>query len=129
MLTSEEKSFEEKRQFRRLPLKEAVRYEFKDPRRFGACTSSDISEGGIKLTLNDFVPLETDLTLQINLNEGQLVECTGRVIWVEKLPFWDAYRAGLKFNLNELYFKSKKSIREFIQSEIQKNEGVSLYTL
>jgi len=91
----EEHNMEDKRQFRRMAHSGPVQYQFKDPSQFGGCVSRDLSEGGVHIRMNDFMPLNTELTLKIRLAGENVVECSGRVVWVEKSRFGDSYQAGL----------------------------------
>ena len=113
---SEEKSWKERRRFRRIRLKEPVRYELKDPRQYGGCVAGDISAGGIKIILNDFIPLGTELALQVRLIGSQIVDCPGRAVWVEKIAFGDGYRVGLRFMEGKTSPESREVIHHFVEN-------------
>jgi len=87
----------ERRQFNRVMLDEPVRYQLKDPAQFGGCISCDIGKGGIRININDFIPLNTELALEVQLSSEQIVDRRGKVVWVEKLRFSDRYQAGIEF--------------------------------
>jgi len=87
----------ERRKFYRVNLDKPVRYEFKDPHHFGGCLSCDIGDGGIRVSINDFIPLNTELNLKIHLPYNRVVDRKGRVVWVEKFRFADRYQAGIEF--------------------------------
>ncbi len=91
-------SFEgkDRRGFKRIRHSEAVRYQHVDPNQFGGCLSKDISESGVRLHLNDFIPLNTEVFMKIELSPGRVLDCSGRVVWVEQVPFAETYQAGLK---------------------------------
>ena len=107
----------ELRVFHRFAHAEPVQFQFKDPNQFGGCLSRDLSEGGIRIRLNDFVPLETELMLKIRLADGNTVECSGRVVWIEKARFGEYYHAGLEFAGNE----SAKSLQKIIHSSLSRH--------
>lgn len=88
---------EERRRFHRFRHAEAVHFQWKDPRYFGGCLSCDLSEGGIRFHSDDFIPLNTPLTLQIQLAGDRVADCMGHVVWVEKERFADRYQVGLEF--------------------------------
>jgi c-di-GMP-binding flagellar brake protein YcgR len=113
----EEHNVEERRRFHRLRHAQPVRFQFKDPSRFGGCLSCDLSEGGIRVHLNDFVPLYTELTVQIRLADESIVDCTGRVVWIEKDRFGDYYRAGLEFAGGGSIVLSQRKIHRFLSSQ------------
>ena len=105
---------DERRHFNRIPQANSVRFELKDPRQFGGCLSCDLSEGGIRVRLNDFVPLDTEMTLQIHLSDEGMVECPCRVAWVEKSRFGDYYQAGLEFVEDSSKLDSQRKIHQFL---------------
>jgi len=87
----------ERRIAKRIILTEPVRYQLKDPRHFGGGLSCDISEGGVRITLSEFVPLGSEFSLQINLANGRMIEGLARVVWIQKSSIMDRYEAGLEF--------------------------------
>src|SRR3989338_4836688 len=94
----EEQAKVEKRRFPRAQFHEAVHYQLKDESKFGGCLASDIGEGGIQVSLNDFVPINTELVLQMKLGRlARVVDLTGRVAWLQRVPFSDRYQVGLEF--------------------------------
>jgi len=107
----------DKRQFHRMAHSEPVQYQFKDPSRFGGCVSKDLSGGGVRILLNDFVPLNTELSLKIQLDDKGVVECIGRVVWVEKSRFGETYQAGLDFSQDELSSNNQKKIYGFLSHQ------------
>ena len=113
----EEVKTQDKRQFRRMIHSEPVQYQFKDPSQFGGCVSKDLSGGGVRILLNDFVPLNTELSLKIRLADGSIVECVGRVVWVEKSRFGETYQAGLDFSQDELSSSNQKKIYGFLSHQ------------
>lgn len=117
-IPEENANTEEKRLFRRVSCSQPVHFQFKDPSRFGGCLSRDLSEGGIQINLNDFVPLGTELILQIQLAPEKAVECVGRVVWVRGLPLMDRYQAGLEFLQSGFLWDSRKEIRGLMQSQV-----------
>ncbi len=117
-MPEENANIEEKRLFRRVSCGQPVHFQSKDPAQFGGCLSRDLSEGGIQINLNDFIPLGTELNLQIQLAPERAVECVGRVVWVRGLPLMDRYQAGLEFLQGGFLWDSKKEIRGLVQSRV-----------
>ena len=108
---------DERRQFHRVYRAQAVRFQLKDPSQFGGCLSCDLSQGGIRVQLNEFVPLGTEMTLQIQLSDESVVDCPCRVAWVEKNRFGDRYQAGLEFSQGESILNSQRKIHGFLSSQ------------
>ena len=107
----------ERRHFYRFDHSQPVRLEFKDPSQAGGCLSYDLSEGGVRVRLNDFVPPNTELALQIQLDNARIVECIGSIAWVEKSRFGDYYQAGLKFVGGDSLLESQRKINGFLFSQ------------
>ena len=107
---------EEKRRFSRIIFKQPVQFQLKDPIQLGGSLSFDLSEGGVRIRLNDFIPLAAELTIQIQLTIEQTVDCVGRVVWVRKVPFSDSYHAGLEFIATESLGRVKEKIRQWIHT-------------
>lgn len=101
----------EKRRFLRIAYSDAVRYQFKDSGRFGGCIARDISEEGIRLDMEDFVPVNTEMLLQMKLQTiPKVVDLKGRVVWLQQIPYSDRYHVGLQFSeTNPLYTEGIRS--------------------
>jgi len=110
----EEYNESEKRNFLRFRLAQPVRVQFKDPAQFSGSLSCDLSEGGVRLQMNDFIPLGTELTLTIQLEDDRIVECPCRVVWVQKNRFADRYQAGLEFVETDSMPDSQRRIHTFL---------------
>lgn len=103
------------RMYKRIKLSEPVRFSFKDPSRFGGCLSYDISEGGVKVRFNEFVPLGTELIMSITLASNRVVECIGKVVWVKQIPFTEHYQVGLEFENLDSVVETRSRIHHFIE--------------
>jgi hypothetical protein len=108
---------DERRNCQRIKFAEPVQYQFKDPNLFGGSLACDISESGIRMNMNEYVALNTELTLHVQLPKGKVIDCIGRVVWTRKLPFMDRYQAGLELSGTEAVFDSKKEIHQYIESQ------------
>ena len=113
----DQKSQEDKRSFSRIKLSEPVRFEFKDPGHFGGCLSCDISEGGVRLRVNEFIALGTELSVNISLPSNRVVECVGKVVWVQKLPYVDQYQVGIEFENLDSFYEARTRIHRFMQDQ------------
>jgi len=93
-----------------------VRFESKDQSKFGGSLSADIGEGGIKLNVGEFLPLYTELNMQIYLDPQKVIECMGKVVWVKKVGHSERYEAGLEFTSSDQISDFKRQIHEFVES-------------
>ena len=108
----------EKRKFLRAPFKMAVSYQLKDPQAFGGCLASDIGEGGIKINLDDFVPLGAEMMLQIQLGQNftfPIINLVGRVVWIARVPDSDRYQLGLEFIDTSSRVSSSQKICQYVR--------------
>ena len=107
----------ERRNKQRIQFDEPVEYQLKDPRFFGGCLSSDLSETGVKIFLNDFMPLHSELVLRLPLLDGKVVDCMGRIVWIEKLAHMDRFQAGIEFEDIDSLGQSQSEIGKIVQSK------------
>ena len=104
---------EERRTSRRFNLHEPVQFQFIEAGPFIGGMSRDISETGIRIRLNDFVPLGTELVLRIQIAAQRTIECVGRIIWVQKLPHMENYQAGVHFVGIDSSYNLKQTIPQY----------------
>ncbi len=107
----------DKRNFHRACRSQPVRFQFPDPRKFGNCLSKDLSEGGVRIRLTDFISVNTKLALKIRLAGEDTIHCTGCVVWVEKDRYGDGYQAGLEFSRNDLALDDQEKICGFLSHQ------------
>ncbi|MCK5012344.1 MAG: PilZ domain-containing protein [Candidatus Omnitrophica bacterium] len=112
-----EYKIDERRSFHRFNRAQPVRFQLKDPSQFGGSLSCDLSQGGARIHLSDFIPVNTELTLQIQLADQSIVECPCRVAWVEKNRFSDRYQAGLEFVQADSIMDSQSKIHGFLSRQ------------
>jgi hypothetical protein len=66
----------------------------------------DLSEGGLSFTTNDFIPVNTQLSVSILPKDEPLrAGCT--VVWVQKMAYGDRYNVGMKFTDINAYNKAR----------------------
>jgi c-di-GMP-binding flagellar brake protein YcgR len=106
------KEFEERRRYFRVNTHLPVRYQLKGhPTKFGHTLSRDISEGGIRLLLNEFLPPKTEVLLEM-IVLGKIVDPLARVVWSQRIPHSDDYQIGLEFS--EIDEIEREKLREYI---------------
>ncbi|VAX37565.1 hypothetical protein MNBD_UNCLBAC01-1952 [hydrothermal vent metagenome] len=86
------------RKFKRIALNAPVQFERKDILQSGGSLSHNICSGGIRINFNEFVPLQTEILLEVQLASKQILECFGKVVWVEKERYNDHYQVGIEFD-------------------------------
>ena len=111
-------SNQERRNNKRVTFKEPVRYELLNPASFKGTVAYDLSKGGLRIRLPEFLPINTELTLNIQLASGENAECMGRIAWVSQIPYMDQYQAGVEFHHPEIMDESNSRIQEYIQKSL-----------
>lgn len=92
---------EEKRKHIRFNTYLSVRFQLKNqPSKFGYTSSRDISEGGVRLILDDFLRPKTEVLLEMILL-GRVINPEAVVVWSQRIPHSDNYQAGLQFSRME----------------------------
>ena len=99
MFMVEIEKLEEKRKTERIRFQEALEFQWKNTPIQGGCLACDLSEGGIKINFNEFVPLNSEIELTLRLKgQPDVLMLLGRVAWVKQVPFSDRYQLGLEFS-------------------------------
>ncbi|MBM3252356.1 MAG: PilZ domain-containing protein [Candidatus Omnitrophica bacterium] len=105
----------EKRTSERKNIYASVRYQLKSSQAFGATSSCDISEGGLRLNFERFVPNNTEFLLQMNLPAmPKIVNALGKVVWANRIPHSDRYQLGLKFI--EIEDREKTGVSDYLKN-------------
>jgi len=103
-----------KRKEQRYRLSEPVQYEMRQHNRLGGCVAHDVSDHGMKLEIDEFLPVNSPLTIQFKLfNMSKMFDLVGRVAWTKRIPYSDRYYAGLEFSNPSQELKS--GIQEFMK--------------
>ncbi|MBM3248830.1 MAG: PilZ domain-containing protein [Candidatus Omnitrophica bacterium] len=103
----------DKRVSRRKVVSASVRYEMKSTREFGSALACDISEGGLRLNFNKFIPSNTDFLLQLNLpSAAKVINAVGKVMWAQRIPHSERYQLGISFK--EMHEKQRTEISDYL---------------
>lgn len=75
----------------------------------------DISESGIGLLAQKFVPKDTNLIMEISLSpRSEPVLAVGKVKWIRKVGYGDRYRLGMEFT--DIAQSSKSRLSEYLKT-------------
>ena len=110
---------EEKRRSERIRFQEPLDFQWKDNPLSGGCLACDLSERGIRINFNEFVPLNSEIELTMRLKDRpQVITLLGKVVWVRQVPFSDRYQLGLEFAEGDRasFSESSQEIHDFIKS-------------
>ena len=120
-MSSDQEAKNEKRKFMRVPFKEAVRYVLEDSHEFGGCLAQDVGEGGLRLQLNDFLPMNEKVAVEfvfVGGTQPKVITRNARVAWTQRVRYADQYQVGLEFIPDHSSSESKKEVSQYIQSRL-----------
>jgi len=101
---------ENKRQFPRFSFNEPVGYQRGGSSSLEGSVAEDISQTGLKLSVSEFIPLNTVLDLQIQLpGQMRLVSARAKVVWIKETAHRDdAWEVGLQLVGSESFSSAIK---------------------
>jgi len=115
MLLSKEELQLERRQSKRIGFDGPVTCQISHVNRIDGCLGCDVSDGGLKAIVHYFVPVQTEVHIQVKLGEitGNM-EFQSKVRWIIKIPYSEMYYIGFQFQQPNVI--SQRRIRIYIQS-------------
>jgi len=76
----------------------------------------DITRNGIGFFSQRFVPVDTNMILEISLSpKTNPLLAVGRVKWIQKVGYMDRYRVGMEFT--DISENAKGRLSEYLESE------------
>jgi len=91
------------RQFPRIDFAEPVEYRLNEGIPASGSLGYNISEGGVRLRTDQFIPLNADMVLNFRLNSDAPLSVPGKVVWVQKVPHAESYQVGVQFDDSALH--------------------------
>ena len=68
-----------------------------DPFRFSDAVVKDISRGGVRLRVDEFIPVKSELYFYLSLPNHEIIEVRIVTAWVAELPNLGKYELGARF--------------------------------
>lgn len=88
----------ERRKFIRIPEKFEISYNVVPSTMLEQYITSDISQGGIRFLVHQFVPKNSHLKVKIIFGTANTtIEALVQVMWIGELPHNDSYEIGVRF--------------------------------
>ena len=79
----------------------------------------DISNGGIRLVVNEFLSIFTRLVVEISIpSTPKPVRAISKVVWIRKRPYGEQYEVGMQFV--DMTEEDKRNIFQFVERLIPK---------
>ncbi|MCM8763679.1 MAG: PilZ domain-containing protein [Candidatus Omnitrophica bacterium] len=109
-------SLQNRRRYHRINFDTSVTYQTKVGSRLNHTLTRDLSEGGMGVIFEEFLPKDAELILEFSLKKNSTpIRTRAKVVWVQKLPYTERYRAGLEFE--EMEALQKSNLKRFINKE------------
>lgn len=111
--------YKDRRRFPRVDTKANIQYKNlrTSPEMPSQTVINDISEGGTRFLVSEFLSLATRLILEINLpNTPKTIKAIAKVAWVKKTAREDTYEVGNQFL--DMTKEDKRLISSFVSSQI-----------
>ncbi|MCM8796094.1 MAG: PilZ domain-containing protein [Candidatus Omnitrophica bacterium] len=107
----------ERREFPRINLSIALRYQVRGSREVNNALSRDISLGGIRFRNGQFLIPTSEVALEINLL-SYILRPIGRVVWSQPIPHSNTYQSGIEFT--EFTPQERIYLKEYIDMQLGK---------
>lgn len=78
----------------------------------GTGITQDISENGLKMTMEEFIPRFSRVSVTVNLKPDKMIVLNGKVQWTHEVAYSSRYQIGLCFE--DISFDAKRSIAEYV---------------
>jgi len=79
--------YDNRRRAQRLKAKLTAHCELRAEKKYANVLTQDISEGGIRMLSDGFIPRLSKIAVQINLSPRKLIELNGEIKWSQRCLF------------------------------------------
>ena len=104
----------EKRRSNRVKSSLPAQYESIVEGKHGNGLTQDISENGLKMTMEEFIPKFSRVSVKVNLKPDKLIVLSGKVQWTHQVAYSSRYQIGLTFE--DISYDTKRSIAEYVST-------------
>lgn len=87
----------ERRKFIRVPERLQISYEVVSCQKIGEYLTRDVSQGGIRFLVHDFIPQGSCLKVNLALDSHLSCEAHAKVVWIRENTFSEEYEIGVEF--------------------------------
>lgn len=88
---------QEKRKFVRVPGRLQISYEVVSCQKTGEYLTKDISQGGVRFLVHDFIPQGSCLKIKLALDPCLSCEGLVKVAWIRENTYSEEYEIGVEF--------------------------------
>lgn len=110
---------QERRKYVRIPDNSRVSYSMVNAKDKGDCLVKDISVGGIRFLVHQFIPKNSLLKIRVVLcNTSAAFEGVVKVMWTRQLPYSSDHEVGVQFV--DIPKKSTEQLLEYVKTFLHK---------
>lgn len=106
----------ENRKYPRVPYKNGIKFKAEKAEVAFSEAAQDLSAGGIRLRSSVFIPVGETVSVGIQLQDKQVIEVIGKVVWVRYNPYAENYQLGVEFSQCDAQALSRSRINRLIDS-------------
>ncbi len=88
---------EERRKFIRIPERLQILYEIVSCKKIGEYLTKDISQGGVRFLVHNFIPQGSCLKIKVALEPCLSCEALVKISWIRENTFNGEYEIGVEF--------------------------------
>lgn len=103
----------ERRQFVRSDFTQPVELGFPVSAKLYGSLSADLSTGGVRLNVNQFIAPQTELTVRLQFKDKRAIDVPAKVVWAEQKRHSEWYQVGLEFLNVDAAHVSRRWIAEW----------------
>ena len=87
----------ERRKYIRIPEQSQIFYTVIPIEKTSGYTTKDISQGGIRFMVHEFIPKNSQMKVRLTLSRTSFTfEAIVQAIWISEMPYGQAYEVGVK---------------------------------
>ncbi|MDP3143512.1 MAG: PilZ domain-containing protein [Candidatus Omnitrophota bacterium] len=89
---------QERRKFVRIWESSQISYQIMPNMKAGDYLTRDLSQGGLRFFVHEFIPLNTLLKIRINLEKKYFaIEAVVKIVWIKEIPMSERFEIGVEF--------------------------------
>lgn len=106
----------DKRKSQRFNFREAVQHRFPEKSSLIGSLGFDLSEGGVRFRTEDFIPVQAEVVVNLQLEAERETALAARVVWIQRIPHGENYHVGCEFLENRENIFPKLILKNFLET-------------
>ena len=119
---------EEHRKYIRVPEKSQISYNVLSEKERGQYVTSNISQGGIRFSVHNFIPKGSHLKISMTFSKTSVaIDALVKLVWIKELPYNGAYEVGVQFI--DIPPKAAEHLINYIKSFVNIKSGIGRHSV